>query len=256
MLFSCTKIPAPNNPPPPVTNLVISIMAYYPVNRSKSIEHFTYDSSKNLVILNQRGNDTSQGVFYLDSGSWYFTIDPLTNMTVSYTSIYKKSFYTVNDEQVHNMYFDNQKRVVLDSVVSATNQQGGPTSVHYTYANNIIVAYEYLTNSSNQISQYVYIDSMVLSNGNLVRKAGYSINNGSLTPEYIYTVNGYSTDMNPLYNPDLSNSLGAYLVHQNLFDGLSKNLTSDGGGNWVKDSKGRVVSGTDSGGLQLTFIYQ
>jgi hypothetical protein len=62
--------------------------------------------------------------------------------------------------------------------------------------------------------------------------------------------------MNPVYSAEMSNSLGAFLVDQYLFDGLSKNLTSDGGGNWVKDSKGRVVSGIGSKGYIFTFIYQ
>ncbi len=262
ILLSCSKSSSPNNPPTPTSptsNLVTSLIAFNPVNHSKSTEKFKYDSSKNLVILHVRSDDTSQGIVYLDSGSWYFTIDPISNLPVSYTTVFKKSDYTANDVQVHNLYYDNQKRVILDSLISGTNQQGGlwsPSSFHYIYVNNLILGYDYGKNNGDPVIQNGYIDSMVLNNGNLVRKAGYSISNGSLTADFIYTVNGYSIDMNPLYTPDLSNSLGAYLVHENLFDGLSKNLTTDGGGNWVKDSIGRVVSGPGSFGDQFIFIYQ
>ena len=98
---------------------------------------------------------------------------------------------------------------------------------------------------------------MFLNNGNLVRKADYYGGSGaSLAFESMYTVNGYTSDINPLNRADLSNSLGALLVDQNIFDGLSKNLTSDGGGKWLKDSNGRIVSGVGSFGNRFTFIYQ
>jgi hypothetical protein len=134
ILLSCSKSSSPNNPPTPTSNLVTSLIAFNPVNHSKSTEKFKYDSSKNLVIFNVRSDDTSQGVVYLDSGSWYFTIDPISNLPVSYTTVFKKSDYTANDVQVHNLYYDNQKRVILDSLISGTNQQGGlwsPSSFHY-----------------------------------------------------------------------------------------------------------------------------
>ena len=62
ILLSCSKSSSPNNPPTPTSNLVTSLIAFNPVNHSKSTEKFKYDSSKNLVILNVRSDDTSQGV--------------------------------------------------------------------------------------------------------------------------------------------------------------------------------------------------
>ncbi|PWT74568.1 MAG: hypothetical protein C5B59_10895 [Bacteroidetes bacterium] len=237
-----------------------SIITYNPKDSVKIVEYLQYDSSKNLITLNYRDYDTLGGFLYLDSGSWYFNVDPATNLPVSYTVIYKKYFYTANDIQVHNMYYDNQKRLVQDSMLSNTYGNAPPSSIYYKYSTDLIVSYRFFPNIYDPASQTyrtdTLIDSMVLSNGNLVRQALYYPKNGSLQTTDIHTINGYTSVMNPLYNPELSNSLGAFLVDQFLFDGLSKNLTSDGGGNWVKDSKGRVVSGTGAEGYIFTFIYQ
>ena len=66
-------------------------MQYNPANHVKGTEKFSDDSVNNLIVINARSDDTSPGIIYLDSGSFYFTIDSATNLPVSYTLVFKKS---------------------------------------------------------------------------------------------------------------------------------------------------------------------
>ncbi len=74
-LYSCTKSSNTSNPTAIDTSrLVTRVVAYSPDNHYRAEENFLYDSSKNMIVVHTRNDDTSGNVSYIDSGTFYFLL--------------------------------------------------------------------------------------------------------------------------------------------------------------------------------------
>jgi hypothetical protein len=259
-LYSCTKSSNISNPPViDTSSLVTRIVDYSPAYHYRSEEDFSYDSSKNLVVVHARNDDTSGDVTYIDSGTFYFHVDPTINLPTSYTVVYRKSIYPVADVQEHNLYYDGGKRVIKDSTLSAS-YTGGPSSDNYSYFTDLVVVGSGPTTAYDPVndiyfSTFNWLDSLQLGDGNMLQRKTYYLEGSAYKIDNIENVRRYSDVPNPFYSPGFSKSLGAFLFYINLFDGLSKNLGADGGVPWLKDAHGRVISGTDYNGVQYVYTY-
>jgi hypothetical protein len=259
LLFSCKKSSTSTDNIP--ANLVTSVTRTNPTDHYVEKDTLLYDVNQNLVQLSYIEYDSAPGSVYLDTGSYYFTINPATNLPTSYTYNYFEGGYADSAfTETDNLFFDNQGRLIDDTLLSEGTAAFDSTATYYTYSANTIVVTQYGVGvySPNQASDwgYDYTDSLLLDNGNLVHQASYTLSNGTWYPDDLTNVNSYSTYPNPLYNQRLSLSLGAFFLDQYEFDCLSKDLPADGIVKWITDANGRVVSAIGTDGSTTTYTYK
>jgi len=256
LFFSCTKdsssVPSIN-----ISNLPKAYTRYFASEHKISYRVYKYDSNDNLAGISLRTNDTIGGTVYVDSGSYYFSVDQVANLPTGYTSIYRKSSYTKAQIETHSLYFNSGKQVIKDSgltVISGDNPNA-PTK-YYTYTSNT-VARDSWQNGPGGWNRFL-IDSLFTVSGNVMHYAQYS-NGGSgnnWTVSDQWWIGVYSSNPNPFYDQGLSYSFGGYLLLEGIEDFLSKNFANDAGFTFTTDSKGRIVSGTAADGSYVQITYQ
>jgi len=257
-LFSCSK----STPtPPPVTppeqdSLLNSYSVYYPQGRVKFIQHFFYDSVRQLAGIRAYKYDSSVSLPKTDSFYVIITTSSLSVPPVSYDFINFNPSITEH----HLLLYDNQNRMTLDSMVSTTGPDHYDLHASYDgYGNSI---FEWF--NSNVMNQ---IDTMYITNENISNEIIYDHDNF-----YWWRLTTPGTRNSPLYKEQFAKSLGCLLYVKGLGDYRSKNLPSQmqdtvvgyGARNyhyaWTTDVAGRVVEGTaanNDGQVQEmhSFIY-
>jgi hypothetical protein len=256
LFFSCTKDSA-SLPSINISNLPKAYTRYFAINHKISYRVYKYDSNDNLAGISLRNNDTIGGSVYVDSGSYYFSVDQKANLPTGYTSVYRKPSNTQAQIETHALYFNSQKQVVKDSglsVISGDNPNA-PTK-YYTYTANTVARTSW-QHGSGGWNQFL-IDSLFTSGGNVGHYAQYS--NGGSGSNWVVSdqwwVGIYAPNTNPFYDQGLSYSFGGYLLLEGIEDFLSKNFANDAGFTFTTDSKGRIVSGTAADGSYVQITYQ
>lgn len=242
------------------SNLVTAVSYKNAIAHSTVIFNLKYTSSQQIVQLGFYSYDTSSGVPSLDTGTISFAVNPSTNLPSSYTISGRKDIDSTVYVETHNLTFDNQGRMIKDTMVTGQSLPGDSAASYYFYANNLILCKGY--------SMYYYdsvtlgygwgpteVDSLTLNNGNLANQVDELQNGTQWVLDNSYMVNNYSSYANPLYTAQLSASLGAFFRIQNMIDCLSKNLPSDGISQWTTDASGKVVSGLGTDGTVINFTY-
>jgi hypothetical protein len=207
--------------------------------------------------------DTSAGPsnLFIDTGSYYFTIDPSTNLPSSYLSIYNKTGYPSPAHEPHLLFYDNQNRIIRDTILSDPGNPNDTVAYNYAYSGANIVCTRYsrdIFNPANLTYEWglTFTDTMIVNNGNLIRQTVNSLLGTAWSQDYFYGVNNYTAYANPLYNPHLSQSLGVIFRNANVMDCLSRNLPADGIVNWTKDANGRVVTTLAADGTVTSYKYK
>jgi hypothetical protein len=236
---------------------VSSLALYSPSSKNLIKYTFAYDANGSLSRLSYSSYDTIGGVAALDTGSYYFIIDPTSHLASSYTLIWSRTNAGAASE-THNLFFDDQKRLIKDTLV---NDQGNPTSFYFNYSANGILSHGYTMyayDSINKIHGWGVsgIDSITLVNANIASQYEYAQSGAYWGMSYSYVVRNYSAYPNPLYGLNQSSGLGALLRNYNSLDCVSKSLPADGMSGWTADGNSRIVSGLATDGTITTYTYQ
>jgi hypothetical protein len=269
-LFSCSKQSSSTNQSSPTnttvgeqtssSSQVASLALYSPSSKNLTKYAFVYDANGNLVRLSYNSYDTTGGIAALDSGSYYFTIDPSTQLASSYTLVWNNA-NTGTASETHQLFFDDQKRLIKDTLVTGQAQTGHNTTFYFSYPAGGVVSNGYAMNAYDSLNKtYGWglsgIDSISLVNGNIGSQYEYAQNGVSWVMGYSYVVKNYSSDPNPLHGLDQSSGLGTLLRNYNSLDCISKDLPSDGMANWTTDANGRVSGGLATDGSITTYTYK
>jgi hypothetical protein len=256
VFFGCTKSLNSNAPPVNPKGQVTSVTVTQTANDFIGKDTFRYDVNNNLISYTSISiSIASSATPDIDSGTFYFTVDPLTNLPSGYILDFRKYFYTEDYVQKHILYYDNQQRVSKDSV---TEVLAGPaefkTVGNYTYSGNSIT----LETAYNGTTDITLLDSLLTQDGNISGRSEYGVSGGVPSLSYRYYVFTNTGVTNPFYNQRISTNLGAFYTLIGVGDYLSKNLTQffQEQITWTTDANGRVLSGIGAAGTTVVFTYQ
>ena len=276
-LFSCNKgdspippPPGPTTPPPPTAqdSLLKSFSIYNPQLHSKVLEVFGYDSQTQLAAIHAYSYDSSSGTPVVDSILISLTLTAALAPPSAYDATYhQQGDPPAGQSEHHSLFYDSQSRVINDSITVSTVSSFGVQ--HYSYDNNGNTTVEWLFGDPQTPGSYTVnqIDTMFIANESILTDINYSSPGGAFN--HLFT-RSYTTQINPLYNAALANSLGCLMVFNNFSDFRSKYLptqfTDQESGSptvvlnysWTADAAGRIVKGvgTDGSNQQIySFNY-
>jgi hypothetical protein len=212
---------------------------------------FTFDENKRIATLNEY--DSGWGIAQDTLSLTFNYSDASTNpSSYDYTWTYSGNPPRYGATEHHMLRYDDQGRIIVDSMTSRINYRGAETELYitnYAYSGeNIVVKYGDVA-ELNTLGP-MGIDSIFISNGNLTRVAMYaSVGNLPTGSPYenIYT---YSTYNNPLYQANLSKNLGVLFIisgteRTHMFDDFISpklpNKWNDTSITYNTDSSGKVV---------------
>ena len=261
--FSCTKTNSNLGSPTQELN-PNSFSIYLPQTHTKTIEVFGYNTKAQLETINIYSYDSSSGTPIIDSIFVSFNLTQGIYPPQGYNVRYHyQGDPPVGESNYHELFYDNQNRVTIDSV-TISDINGFPVQ-HFLYDNNGNSTVQWLTQvpGNYAINQ---IDTLFIQNENITTDINYTTSNGTLN--HLFT-RSYSTHINPLYNKILANSLGSLMVVNNYFDFRSNYLPAqfidqENGSPantinylWTTDATGSVVSGfgTDAGNGSVLQVY-
>lgn len=262
LLFSCKKNHGP-------TTSKSGMATSYTTNSQSGFDQVSqtdslyFDANQNLTKIRIIFYETRSGIIENDTSSFNFTINPATGLATSYTVMTHYSPGSEPETESHNLIYDNQNRLIMDTTITKQNDPVYQSSVHFTYAGNMAICSEYNLTVSLGYAP-IAVDTITLNNGNISRQVHYEhAGSDSLVFDAANSmaINNYSGFANPLYSQRLSSSLGVFFRRQYLrlmpsyMDCLSKNLPSDGIVKWTTDANGRVISGLTADGITITFTY-
>ena len=279
-LLSCTKSTNNNNPQQTdstQSKRVISVTENHVSYFANSMyTQFSYDQNTQIASMLTRVS-VSQG---LDTFLMSFSPSGANTPPAFYDYTWYRATNSSDAVEHHVLVYDDQKRLILDSMEYGTSTNGSEVyliNTKYSYDAGYIAA-EYYTNNYETLPRIygpstLSVDTMYLTNGNLTQDIIYYL--GGDTPAvYSNTYFTSTTYKNPLYQKDISGSLGMLLCHNSGLDyffgdfvspnyssrwGVTNNLYTV---SYVTDSTGNLTktSQTDiAGGYimhDLNFIYQ
>ena len=253
--FSCSKS-STTTPPPPVTHdsILKSFSVYEPQSHYNTVVVYGYNQLSQLATLHIINYDSSSGTPKTDSNVIVLT----QTSTTTPPGAYDITFHTQGGppaglSEHHLLFYDNQDRIILDS--TTVNTTTNYTATHFTYDGNGNTTIEWftfdpLTPGSNT---YLQIDTMNVPVKNMVSDIGYTSPGTGFKHLITRT---FTTEINPMYNIALSNSLGSLISFNSLIDFRSNNLPAQMVNEdasmtsvtlnfvWTKDAYGRITQGT------------
>jgi hypothetical protein len=267
VLWSCNKTSSLTPPAPSGQDTLLkSFSLYYPQNHTKSVEIFGYDQTTRLSSIHGYSYDSSGGAPVLDSFLVSFTLADTTMPPSSYDIVYHTNGAApAGNADHHVLFYDNQKRVILDSIASSSvNDQ---SVQHFIYDGGGNTTIQWLFPDPNAAGGYSInqIDSMQIQNNEIHTDLNYTVTNGDdgmghyviIAEDFtrLYT-RTYSANSNPLYNSSLANSLGCLMAFNGFGDYRSANLPSQFADQeagspsmllnyvWSANASGKVTQGT------------
>ena len=236
-LSGCHK----NNTPAAPVVLPTGTVTSLKINRSGSntlIDSFQYDNSGNLARICQLRTDSTLVPIVRDSIVFTFSYSGNSNLPSTYSYFYyalainpPASIIQENDSLV----FDGQGRLIKDTVMNPSAATGFCVD-NFGYTGNTILIKDYM-HSFTTPAYSTFTDYMVVVGGNLNKDTSYGASftiDFSGNPLQLSTLPGdnsvysYSALANPLYNPQLANSMGPFLRQFDIADFISRNLISEG----------------------------
>jgi hypothetical protein len=272
--FSCTKSsnPPPTTPPAEDT-LVKSYTLYYPQLHTKLVEFFSYDQNAKLAKISGTNYDSTSGVT-IDSAILSFNISD-ANALPTYLDVtnYAQGNPIAGLTDHHLLYFDNNNRLIKDSISESDVQDSAVQKLYYDDNGNYTVEYyEPDPNAPGGPFALNQNDTTMVQSGNISNEINYSYYQGNQILTY-YKSQMSGAQNNPLYNDKLATAFGSFFLFNEVGDFLSQNLPSqttdqEGSGaeqvilhyTWSTNADGKVIQGvaTDDGGaIQkiYTFTY-
>jgi hypothetical protein len=251
LFFSCKKS-SPVNPNNGTGAQIASLKVYNAADHIIGIDTLIYNSDGNLVGYKSWTIDSTNGPVITDSASYSFAWTSGATGPASYTvsSLVNGGFPA--PMETHQLYYDNQNRIIKDSLMSGGD--GSRIVALYGYNGNLLTI-DLFSNTGSYLEYEK--DTLSISGSNISKLSNHwDLSSNQFTTYQQYT---YGNSPNPLYNKALSNALGALLYDVLRGDFISTQLVtviqaqdvSDGSTytedyQWTLDSKGRVVSGHDN----------
>ncbi|HVY74070.1 MAG TPA: hypothetical protein VG890_04525 [Puia sp.] len=272
-LAACSKSVNPGNPDLSKDTVLLSVSQYASAYDSRSVESFGYNSEKQMASFRIYHYDSTLGP-NLDSILVTFSYTDKNFPPAAYDLTWFNDTLTPPNgyTEHHLLFYDDQKRVVEDSTASSSD--GSLALDKYFYNTGNIVAGRARFDAG--VSGYTLweLDTLFISNGNIDRRSIYDVQGRfDAQQRYVLTYNyfeelgsyQYSSYSNPLFDTDLSNSLGPLLVAGNIGDYFSSKLVSQWTDqlslnsappptnyNFTTDNAGRVVQAVGNIDGQLT----
>lgn len=275
-LAACSKSGNPDHPNPTKDTVLLSVSEYFPAYHSRSAESFSYNEQKQLVSFRIYHYDSTLGP-NLDSVLITFSYTDNNFPPAAYDLTWFNDTLTPPNGYTahHLLFYDDQKRVVEDSATSSLD--GSLALDKYFYNSGSIVAGR--ARFETGVPDYILweVDTLFISAGNVDHRSIYDVQGTfggqqhyTLTYNYFEELSSYqySSDSNPLFETDLSNSLGPLLVAGNIGDYFSPKLMNQWTDqlslsstppptiySFTKDPAGRVVQAAGNIGGQLTEVW-
>ncbi len=253
--YSCT--PTNNTPPAPSAPKLIANSYSYSnaAGDHQTIDSFRFDSDSNLVSVSYTNLNFLPPNQTIDSGTFYFTLDPVSKLPISYVLAGRKYFYTADMIEKHKLTYDAQNRVLLDSMTENNTPSYVPKGGHFIYSPNLVLVNIYYQGDAD----YSRKDSIVFdNNGNLIYVSEYYLTGTVWAKEFSFSETPDTKYANPFYNAVLSKSIGAFAIYAHVSDLYSKNLTTSPDLvpiTWTTDNQGRVISSTNDKGDMIKYTY-
>jgi hypothetical protein len=254
-LQACT--PTNNTPlPTPTPKLIANSYSFSNATAdNQTRDTLRFDPDSNLISVSYTYINGLAPYQTIDSGTYYFILDPGTKLPVSYILTGRKYFYTQDMIEKHVLTYDNQNRVILDSMTENNTSGYSPMGAHFSYSSDLILVNIYYAGQADYTRQ----DSIFLDvNENWYYRSEYYYDGTNWSKEFSYSLSADRKFAHPFYNTNLSKSLGAFAVYSNIADLLSKNLTNSANllpMTWITDARGRVISGTNAQGVLVKYTY-
>jgi hypothetical protein len=152
------------------------------------------------------------------------------------------------------LLYDNQNRVIADSTTHSNGINPNIANPNLSFVSRFVYSDQLAVMNINNSR----IDSLTINKGNVTREAFYVINGATIYPDYTDVFAPNVNFTNPFYNAKTPENIHTFLTLIWFNDWVSKNMSDWRGEKmtWVKDSKGRVTSGTGDLGTEVTFVYQ
>src|SRR5579863_8681408 len=175
--FSCSKTASDIGQSIQETN-PNSFSIYLPQTHQKTVEIFGYNTKAQLETINIYGYDSSNGSPIIDSIIVSFNLTQGIYPPPGYNVRYHyQGDPPVGESNYHELFYDNQNRVTIDSV-TISDINGFPVQ-HYFYDNNGNTTVQWLTQIPNN---YIIneIDTLFIQNENITTDISYTVANDSL----------------------------------------------------------------------------
>ena len=257
LLLCCNKSsssPDPN-PAPDITDSVTSRTIYTPGNPTLNKDSFRFDATNRIFSISFESLNGTSPDQIIDSGSFYFSFSSAAWQPSGYSLIALKSIYTEDVTEIHQLSYDNENRLILDSMISSSATGQVPKGAHYYYSDNLVVIQTYLQGDAD----YTHRDSIISVDGNFSYFSEYYLSGTEWYRSYSYDMTINKNYKNPYFSANLCKSLGAFLLYTCGVDFLSKNLTNSASlppFTWSTDSKNRVISGSATDGSYIKYTYK
>jgi hypothetical protein len=256
LFLGCNKSPSPDpNPAPDITDSVTSSTIYTPGNPTLNKDTFRFDATSRIFSISFQSLNGTAPDQTVDSGSFYFSFSSTSWQPSGYILVGRKSIDINDVTETHQLSYDTENRLILDSMISSSASGYDPKGAHYYYFDNLVVIQTYLQGNTD----YSRRDSIVSIEGNFSYFSEYYLNGTDWTRSYSYNMTINKNYKNPYYSASLSKSLGAFLLYTCGIDFLSKNLTNGASlpvFTWTTDSKNRVISGSATDGSYIKYTYK
>ena len=271
LAVSCTKTTPPppggsgGGTPNPTNGNFLSSISHHLVGIAVA-DSFTYDNSNRLISINVPNSATAN-----NGQLTTFSYSGSNAVPASYTI---KNTIAPNNQEIHQLWYDGQNRIVKDSTISGGALGGvinaGDTTIdinlsnagnvtYYSYPNGNIVT---LSTSKNGPSGGEIVDTFFLSNGNVASSHTYIIGAAGVPQDTVQDSSQYTYNsiVNPNFHQSVASTWGPLLTNLAGYDAVSgygvntATLWSKVGNlpntkttqtySWTLDSKGRGATET------------
>jgi hypothetical protein len=265
-LPACQKSSNPGSPPQTQDSLLKSLTIQDVENHTKVTEVFSYDQNNNIASLRIYSHDTTPGTIEDDDSTILnFTQTNASGLPDAYDFlIYYSGTATPGETDHHQLFYDNQNRIILDSIDASSVSSFTIERYSYDLSGNVFD--DYLAGDPLNGYSSIQKDTFYIQNDNVIKDVSFQEPEG----DSIHVIGrSFSNEINPLYLNPFSKGLGVLLGANSLIDFRSVYLPTQVSSQvqglpytvlnfvWTKDAAGRVIHGvgTDSNLGQLGEIY-
>lgn len=250
---------------PVTTSHLTSLTIYNTLDHIVEIDSFLYDANGQIAKYRNWSWDSTQTPMITDSAYYNFSFSGTNVFPTSYTLAFIQKGSTLSSMETHNLYYDNQNKVIKDSFMDGGVNYRGVLYFHYNTSN---ITYDFFTSTINSNAvEKIRTDSLFITSGNVTNLHSYYYS-PAIIYNYLQEVR-FSTYPNPLYNKDLASGIGAFFRAAIDADFISPYMTNyvsntyppqadvfTSNFNWVTDTQGRIIKGEEVGaGIYYTMRY-
>jgi hypothetical protein len=251
---SCTKHSGSGNGTV-ASSTVLSLHTSDPSANEFVTDSFNYDVNGRLAGYRQSVYFGTPGAQSSDSTAIVFDFPGSSTIPSGYTLRSTPGVFH-NPEESHLLYYDNQNRIIKDSMLDIQPGIGikyTSSTINFRYGSNIIIKEQILKPPPSSSIVPATKDSLIISAaGNLTNDNLLYYYPGTNDSGNIYLINTFTGLTNPFYNKKIAASIGPLLsqICNNDFISLNIFITKSQGATpqnfetfsfiWSTDTEGRV----------------